>query len=140
MKSTIDTLTGLVLPPHEDRRAGAPLRSRRQVTSLWRAWKKWSVLEPMPILGVFLFVQALIVVALLRSSEAVWANALYERCSPYLFGDCWWKGILLSFVAALVLAMIWKWFIVRHYYVRCTSRQLRRAGLPPNREPTNIEL
>ena len=140
MNAKNDTVTGLVLPPHEDRRAGAPLRSRRQVTSLWRAWKKWSVLEPMPILGVFLFVQALIGTALLRGSESIMANALYERVSPYVFGEQWLIGCITSFVAALVLAMIWKWFIVRHYYVRCTSRQLRRAGLPPNREPTNIEL
>jgi hypothetical protein len=96
------------------------------------------VLEPVPVLGVFLFVQVLIGTALLRGSESIMANALYERVSPYVFGEQWLIGCITSFVAALVLAMIWKWFIVRHYYIRCTTKRRRKRGLDPEREPVNV--
>lgn len=135
MKAETTTLEGLVIPAHEDHRAGAPFKSRRHAMRMWCAWKKWSAFEPVPVLGVFLFIQALIGVALLKSSEAVLANAFYERISPYIFGEQWWIGAVASFVAALVLAMIWKWLIVRHYYVRCTPKRRRKKGLNPDREP-----
>lgn len=125
--------TGEVLPPPEDYRVWAP--SRRRAINAWHAWKKWSTLDPVPYLGLLLFVKAIFATAFLRSSEDTWAGDLYLVISPFTFGDSWYVGLILSFVAALVLAIIWKNIAVRYYYCRSTSKWRRKAGLPPDREP-----
>lgn len=135
MKDRTKALTGVVLPPYEDCRAGAPWKSRRHAMKSWHAWKKWSALEPVPHLGVVLFIQVLLGTAFLRGSESVLANAFCERVSPYVFGEQWWMGAVAPFLAAFVLALIWKQLIIHYYYVRCTPRRRRKKGLEPDREP-----
>jgi len=130
----------MVLPPPEDYRTWAPFKSRRLAMKSWRAWGKWSAFEPMPYLGVLLFIGALLVTAFLKGSESMLANTLYEIVDPYIFGDMWLVGLVACFIAAYVTVALWKELMIHYYYVRSTPKRRRKRGLEPDREPLNVVL